>query len=105
MPAKFDHRTFIRLDEGYDEHPKVMPLSDAAFRAHVEALDGLVVEYLMLGWSRSQISFIFESPHYAGLRWITREIGAERVRARVRELCDQWSNAWIAGGTSDAAGL
>jgi hypothetical protein len=70
-----------------------------------EALDGLVVEYLMLGWSRSQISFIFESPHYAGLRWITREIGAERVRARVRELCDQWSNAWIAGGTSDAAGL
>jgi hypothetical protein len=38
VPAKFDHRTFVRLDEGYDEHPKVMPLSDAAFRAHVEAI-------------------------------------------------------------------
>lgn len=38
MPAKFDHRTFIRLDEGYDEHPKIMPRSDAAFRAHIEAM-------------------------------------------------------------------
>lgn len=38
MPAKFDHRIFIRVDQGYDEHPKVMPLSDAAFRAHVEAM-------------------------------------------------------------------
>lgn len=38
MPAKFDHRTFVRLDEGYDEHPKVMPLTDAAFRAHIEAI-------------------------------------------------------------------
>lgn len=38
MPAKFDHRTFIRLDEGYDEHPKVIALSDAAFRAHIESM-------------------------------------------------------------------
>ena len=38
MPAKFDHRTFVRVHEGYDEHPKVMPLSDAAFRAHIEAI-------------------------------------------------------------------
>jgi hypothetical protein len=38
VPAKFDHRTFVRLDQGYDEHPKVMPLSDSAFRAHVESM-------------------------------------------------------------------
>jgi hypothetical protein len=38
VPAKFDHRTFVRLDEGYDEHPKVIPLSDAAFRANIEAI-------------------------------------------------------------------
>lgn len=37
MPTKFDHRSFIRLDHGYDEHPKVIPLTDAAFRAHIEA--------------------------------------------------------------------
>lgn len=38
MPAKFDGRVFIRLDHGYPEHPKVLPLSDGAFRAHVEAI-------------------------------------------------------------------
>lgn len=38
MPAKFDHRTFVRLHDGYDEHPKVGPRSDAAFRAHIEAM-------------------------------------------------------------------
>lgn len=38
MPRSFDHRVFVRIDQGYDEHPKVMPLSDAAFRAHVEAI-------------------------------------------------------------------
>lgn len=38
MPSKFDRRTFVRIDDGYPEHPKVMPLSDAAFRAHIEAI-------------------------------------------------------------------
>jgi len=38
VPAKFDHRTFVRISDGYDEHPKVIPLTDAAFRAHVEAI-------------------------------------------------------------------
>ena len=38
MPTKFDSRTFVRIDQGYDEHPKVFPLSDAGFRAHVEAI-------------------------------------------------------------------
>lgn len=38
MPTRFDARTFVRVDTGYDEHPKVMPLSDSAFRAHIEAI-------------------------------------------------------------------
>ena len=38
MPARFDHRTFVRIDDGYPEHPKVLPLSNAAFRAHVELI-------------------------------------------------------------------
>ena len=38
MATKFDSRTFVRIAEGYDEHPKVLPLSDAAFRAHVESI-------------------------------------------------------------------
>jgi len=38
VPEAFDHRTFVRLDDGYPEHPKVVPLSDGAFRAHIEAI-------------------------------------------------------------------
>lgn len=38
MPAKFDHRTFIRLDHGMPENRKVMGLSDTAFRLYVEAI-------------------------------------------------------------------
>lgn len=38
LPTKFDHRVFVRIHHGYDEHPKVMPLSDAAFRAHIGAI-------------------------------------------------------------------
>jgi len=38
LSAKFDNRTFVRIDDGYPENPKVMPLSDAAFRAHIEAI-------------------------------------------------------------------
>jgi hypothetical protein len=32
-----DKRLYVHFDIGMDEHPKVMPLSDAAFRAMVEA--------------------------------------------------------------------
>lgn len=38
MPTEFDSRTYVRLHDGYDEHPKVLPLTDAAFRAHIEAM-------------------------------------------------------------------
>lgn len=38
MPTKFDPRSFVRIDQGYDEHPKVIPLSDAAFRAHIGSI-------------------------------------------------------------------
>ena len=36
MAAK-DRRLYARLDIGFDEHDKIYPLSDAAFRALVEA--------------------------------------------------------------------
>lgn len=69
MPSKFDHRTFVRLDEGYDEHHKVMPLSDAAFRAHVEAI---------LWASRNE-----------GRYRIPQAVAAKKWRAKIiRELVD-----------------
>ena len=35
---------YLNVDDGMDEHPKIEPLSDAAFRMHVSA---------MLEWSRT----------------------------------------------------
>lgn len=38
MLAQKDRRLFIRLDLDYPDHPKIMMLSDAAFRAHITLL-------------------------------------------------------------------
>ena len=37
MAAEKDRRLYARFDIGFDEHDKIFPLSDAAFRALVEA--------------------------------------------------------------------
>lgn len=37
-PPPFDDRPFVRLDHGMPENPKVVGLSDAAFRLYVEAI-------------------------------------------------------------------
>ena len=41
--------TWVRLDNGFPEHPKVLPLSDAAFRAEVIAIC-YASRYLTDGW-------------------------------------------------------
>lgn len=38
MPAKFDHRTFVRMDHGLPEHPKFVGLTDRAFRVWFNAV-------------------------------------------------------------------
>lgn len=38
MPAKFDHRTFVRMDHGLPEHPKFVGLTDRAFRVWFECV-------------------------------------------------------------------
>lgn len=38
MPAKFDHRTFVRMDHGLPEHAKFVGLSDRAFRVWFNAV-------------------------------------------------------------------
>lgn len=37
-PPPFDERPFVRLDHGMPENPKMVRLSDAAFRLYIEAL-------------------------------------------------------------------
>lgn len=63
MADTFDHRPFVRLDHGMPENPKVVGLSDAAFRLYIEAIcwcsrqekDGDVPEAMMrrLGSTKS----------------------------------------------------
>ena len=63
-----------------------------------EALDGIVQEYLLLGWSAAQIMFLFRSPTYAATHRIFERKGAAYVKDRVQSLADQWSQGWIGRG-------
>ena len=55
MAESFDYRPFVRLDHGMPENPKVVGLSDTAFRLYVEAIcwcsrqetDGEIPEAMM----------------------------------------------------------
>ena len=52
-------RLFAKFDLDMPDHPKVMPLSDAAFRAFVESVL----------WSRKQLTDGFLAKRYAVARW------------------------------------
>ena len=60
-----------------------------------QVLDGIVQEYLLMGWSASQIMLLFRSPYYAATHKIYRSMGHTHVRQRVDRLVDQWNDGWI----------
>lgn len=82
MPAEFDPRAFIRVDIGYDEHPKVAPLSDAAFRAHVEAM-------AWCGRNPKQNGRI--SKRVAAKKWRARIIAELFAAKLLDDLGDDWA--------------
>ncbi len=63
MREEFDHRNHVRLDHGMPENPKVVGLSDAAFRLYVEAIcwcsrqetDGVIPDGLMRRLGRPKV--------------------------------------------------
>lgn len=59
MAGSKDRRLYARLDIGFDEHDKIFPLSDAAFRALVE----------MTLYSRRQLTDGFLAERMAVKRW------------------------------------
>lgn len=59
MAGAKDRRLYARLDIGFDEHDKIFPLSDAAFRALVE----------MTLYSRRQLTDGFLAERMAVKRW------------------------------------
>lgn len=63
-----------------------------------QALDGIVQEYLFMGWSQTQIMFLFKSPHYGATHQIYERKGAAYVNERVHHLADRWADGWIREG-------
>ncbi len=67
-----------------------------------EALDGIVQEYLFMGWKPLQILALFRSPHYGATHQIYRQKGEAHVKLRVQHLAQEWSRGWLKGGESHA---
>ncbi len=67
-----------------------------------QVLDDLVQEYLFMGWSPTQIMYLFRSPHYAATHHIYQQMGADYVKERIAQLSQQWNRGWINGGTQNA---
>ena len=60
-----------------------------------QALDGIVQEYLFLGWTAQQILMLFRSPYYGATHRIFLQMGAAHVKERVKQLAAQWNEGWI----------
>lgn len=106
--------SWIKLDDRMPEHPKVVGLSDRAFRAHIEALcycagthtDGVVTEAIAKkrGWLRSAAALV------EALMWEPREGGwylhnflkYQRSKEDVDRLSDLRAEAGSRGGKSTA---
>lgn len=83
MTAKKDDRLYARFDIGMDEHPKVMLLSDLAFRVLVEATlysrrqltDGFLAEGVVLRKWGGDVADELSSNHPERPSWIRVEGG------------------------------
>jgi hypothetical protein len=67
-----------------------------------QVLDGIVQEYLFMGWSPLQILFLFRSPHYGATHQIYKAKGEAYVKERVQRLAKEWDKGWLTGGKGDA---
>ena len=72
-----------------------------------QLIDDIVLEYMSMGWSTRQITFLFRSPYYAATHQIYRQRGEAFVKNRIQDLAQQWQAGWInsAGGETNAPGL
>ena len=66
-----------------------------------QALEGIVREYQLMGWTAQQIMTLFRSPYYGATHQIYREMGEAHVKQRVMQLAEQWNRGWIAGRAPD----
>ena len=111
--------TWVRLDDQYHNHPKVLGLSDAAYRLHTGAIcycaefltDGL----LPAGWIREKrpdlvaecVSARVWDRHEDGSYWVHDYLDYNPSGAQVRSAREQERDrkaAWRAGTTRDQSG-
>lgn len=93
--------TWVQLDDGFDEHPKILGLSDAAFRLHVRAIcysnrrltDGRVPSAFVRGklpaelmaagcWEKNADGWVLHD--YLDWNRSAEQVAAERQKARDR---------------------
>ena len=68
-----------------------------------QVLNGIVREYLFMGWSPKQVLFLFKSPYYGATHRIYERKGEAYVKEKIQHLADQWAAGWIReGGKRDA---
>ena len=60
-----------------------------------EVLDGIVREYLLMGWTEREIKFLFRSPNYGATHQIFRQLGEDQVNGRIRDMAEEWSKGWL----------
>ena len=60
-----------------------------------QVLNGLVQEYLLMGWTEREIKFLFRSPNYGATHQIFRQMGEDQVNKRIRDMAEQWRNGWL----------
>ena len=63
-----------------------------------QIMDDIIQEYLFMGWSASQILFLFVSPYYGATHQIYKQKGKDYVQERVQRLFEEWHYGWLQGG-------
>lgn len=70
-----------------------------------EAINGIALEYLLLGWSQARILSLFRNPLYKVTHQLYLLKGHEYVKQRISALVQQWNNGWLNGGEANAQGV
>ncbi len=64
-----------------------------------QVIDGITLEYLLMGWTPLQVLSLFRSPCYGATHQIYRQRGEAYVKQRIQRLAEQWAQGWTGGGS------
>ncbi len=70
-----------------------------------EVIDGIALEYMLMGWSQARVLTLFRAPFYGATHQIYQLKGHDYVKQRISALAEQWNRGRIMGGESNAQGV